>query len=363
MNILHIISAPAAGGAEIYVKDLAKALVKAGNTVHIGFLNHAVEIGRSPEFEIAFLKELSSLGIPYFFLPVGTRVRIWRGMKYVQRYIAENNIEVFHSHLTYGIVCGALASVPRVYTHHNIKMRLNRILFSIVSSFVDELIGISKSCTEALAKYSSRSVTTIFNGIDPDRIDKRALTPRSLGEKVRCIAVGQICAQKNFELLVEAVALVPTNTRERLVIAIAGEGSGADTEKLKRTISINGLNESVVLLGNRSDILSQMASSDLFLMSSIYEGLPIALIEAAASGLPCIVTDVGGCREIVETCCNGIVVERSNAKAIADALSRLIQDPQRFRAYSESALRLSSVFSINRSCAAHISLYETLAKS
>ena len=93
--------------------------------------------------------------------------------------------------------------------------------------------------------------------------------------------------------------------------AVGDEGGFApdlpsNTAALETKIVMEGLERTIQLLGNRNDVPALLAHSQLFLMSSAYEGLPIALIEATMSGLPCVVTNVGGCREIIEKCQNGV---------------------------------------------------------
>jgi glycosyltransferase involved in cell wall biosynthesis len=95
-------------------------------------------------------------------------------------------------------------------------------------------------------------------------------------------------------------------------------------------------------------------------MSSASEGLPIALIEAAASGLPCVVTDVGGCREIIESCQNGIVVEPNDPQKFADAIEAIINNAERYSEYSANALLHAQQFSIENAASSHISMYQRL---
>jgi glycosyltransferase involved in cell wall biosynthesis len=179
---------------------------------------------------------------------------------------------------------------------------------------------------------------------------------------IRCVAVGAITKQKNYNLLVSAVACIPASVRSRLTISIAGEGSQVETENLVKTIAEAGLDGSMELLGNVDDIPALLDRSHLFVMSSAWEGLPIALIEAASAGLPCIVTDVGGCREVIDTCSNGLVVAPGNVQALADAIESLVREPSKLTEYSDNALTHASEFSIERACEEHLALYEEVSR-
>ena len=361
MNILFVISSAASGGAEVYVKDLAKALVTRGHSVHIGFLNRAKDYGRSEEFELNFLKELTEFGIEYFFIGKHSRILPIIGLLKVRSYVKENGIDVYHAHLMHAIGYGAFLRIPRIYTHHNIVMRGSKSLFGLLNHFIDSLVGISDLCSKALGEHSGRPVHTIFNGVD-DKKFEREYVARTLGKSVNCLAVGRICEQKNYKLLIEAILQLPELDRARLNVCIAGEGSQSDTEALKNLIVSNNLGGSVKLLGNVTNIPKLMGESDLFLMSSAWEGLPISLIEACYAGLPCVVTDVGGCSEVVNVVENGFVVPPNDSSAFAAKISELINNDDLYSMFSMNALVGCLNFSIKNSMDKHDFLYRKLIK-
>jgi glycosyltransferase involved in cell wall biosynthesis len=346
----------------MYVKDLAKRFLSQGHSVHIGFLGEASDTGRSIVFENAFLAELRSAGVNYFFVGHNSRKFPWMGAIRVRRYVRDENIDVYHAHLTYGIVFGALLDIPRIYTHHNAKMRVNRFIFKVLKRWVDQFVAISDLCGRLLAEYAGRNITVIRNGVDIGKISQKRVILDGPESTIRCVAVGAITKQKNYNLLVSAVARIPASVRSRLTISIAGEGSQVETENLVKTIAEAGLKGSIELLGNVDDIPALLDRSHLFAMSSAWEGLPIALIEAASAGLPCIVIDVGGCREVIDTCRNGLVVAPGNVQALADAIESLVREPSKLTEYSDNALTHASEFSIERACEEHLTLYEEVSR-
>ena len=363
MNILHVIASPSPGGIESYVKDLAIESVANDQFVHVCFLETASEAATSQEFEKEYLTKLESAGVKFFFIGRDARLRFWRGIAKMRKYVQENSIDIFHSHLTYGIVFGACVGIPRVYTHHSVDMRVGRFAFALLSSLIDQLVGISDNCAKVLSAHAAREVVTIVNGVDLGRFPQEDSNIREIEDRIDCISVGRVCAEKNYELLVQAVARLPVELRCRLSVKIVGAGSEAMMARLEKAILDGGLCEVVHLLGSRSDIPALLASSQLFIMSSSTEGLPIALIEAAVSGLPCIVTDAGSCREVIEECRNGIVVEPDNPQALADAIEILISDPTQIAAYSANALNCSKGYSIENSVISHTSMYTRLLSS
>ena len=361
MRILHIISSPAAGGAEIYIKDLAKALTQKGLTIYIGFLNRASDFGRSIEFEKNFLSELSEAGIKYFFIGNQARKNPLSGMLRVRKYCREHNIDIYHSHLKFGIIFGVSLKIPRIYTHHNIVPEVSMYLYNVFNLFVESYVGISPVCADKLAQYTGRSVTTIMNGVDQTKLFPYLSQRNSGAALIQCIAVGRIQPQKNYKLLIEALRLVPADISKLLRVFIAGEGPAELTKELEDLIAHYGLSNTVSLLGNRSDIPQLLGKSQVFLMTSAWEGLPIALIEATLSGLPCIVTNVGGCSEVINACQNGFVVDPNNPEAFADAICEVVETPDLLAKLSSNALNNSVEFTIDHAADGHIALYRSLA--
>ncbi|MFL6741194.1 MAG: glycosyltransferase [Sphingomicrobium sp.] len=360
MRILHLISSPSAGGAEIYVKDLAKEMVRLGHQPYIGFLNRSGDIGRNEDFERRFLDELELAGVPYFVVGYECRRNPILGALRVRRFCAAHGIEIYHSHLHYALIFGALLRVPHVHTHHNIVPDSWRIMYRLFNQLVDSYIGISEVCAEALSQFSGRAVTEIFNAVDPSKLERANPANWCAGDRLECISVGRIQAQKNLALLVEAVRLLPAEIRDSVHVSIAGEGPPADVSALRLAIDRAGLNDTITLLGNRHDVPELLARSQLFVMSSAWEGLPISLLEASVTGLPFIATDVGGCREIAAKCGNGIIVPPGDARAMASAIEGLVRDRAKLRQIAENAQANSGYFEIERAAREHLTLYSSL---
>ena len=99
----------------------------------------------------------------------------------------------------------------------------------------------------------------------------------------------------------------------------------------------NSADAYIHFLGRRSDINVILANSDIFVLPSLHEGLPNALMEAMAMGLPCVATDVGGVRQLIDDQQSGVVVEIKNSKALYEAMSDFLQTPMLRVRYGESA--------------------------
>lgn len=361
LRILHVVSAPAAGGAEVYVKQLAVEQRRLGHQPRIAFLDRAQQAGRSPEFERRFLADLKSACVEYFFIGNASRRIPFLGAANVWRLCRSQRIQVYHSHLKYGILFGAFLRIPRFYTHHNSPPGLPIFLFRLFNLLVEYYVGISETCGDLLEGYTGRTATVIRNGVDLSRFMPKL---RRMNSKlpISCVSVGRIFDQKNYPLLVRAIALLPRSAREKLHVSIVGEGLPQLVSELEHDIRVAGLTECIHLAGNQIDVPAILDQSRIFLMSSAWEGLPIALLEATASGLPFIATDVGACRELAELCGNGVIVPPDDPQAFADALTDLVENPGKLLALSRAAVTSAATLSIATAARDHLQLYTSVLR-
>ncbi len=353
MNIIHCISAAAAGGAEIYVKDLAIAMVRKGHNVHICFLSHAYEVGRDAEFEKKFLDDLTSNNISFSFIGNKARKNPFYGFMKLRGVVKGFKADVLHCHLYYmAIFSLGIIGVKVFYTHHNIKLNAHPLMYKLLNLRVNTYIGICLNCTKLLKSVTNKNVVRIDNAVNENKIIRQ---PAQLvkSKPVKVIMVGGLAEQKNYLLMLNAVTYL--NDLDFQVI-IAGEGP------LKELIieEIHKLNISnkVTLIGNCNDVPELLAGGDIFAMSSLWEGLPISLLEATLTGLPVIVTNVGGCSEVVHNCYNGVVVDELNPTSYARGLRKLIELNAHREFYSNNAINFSARYTISYSLNKHLDLYD-----
>jgi glycosyltransferase involved in cell wall biosynthesis len=156
---------------------------------------------------------------------------------------------------------------------------------------------------------------------------------------------------------------LPAEILKRVTLDIVGEGAPKATTDLADRIEGAGLGRIVRLSGTSNRVVERFQDADLFLMSSAWEGMPIALLEASMAGLPFIATDVGGCAEVARLCGNGLIVPPGDATAFAEALAGLVTDPVQIKALSRAALADAAIFSIEASAKAHLALYQRLLQA
>lgn len=353
MRVLHIISSAAAGGAEVYARDLSIEMSKRGHDVFIVFLDRASEAGRDLSFESSFLEKLQEYNIEFGFIGQKARKNPLKGVLSLRRFSKEFKPDVVHSHLYYGAVFSLfLTGVKRIYTHHNIRLRANKYIYKLLDLKIDAYIGICDACRKLLEGVTNRQVHHIDNGVDESRIMKKA---RYLdNDPVKLVFIGRLSDQKNLNLLLEAAARVRGSD---FLVMIAGEGPLLP--ELQSMVEGLGIAPKVRFLGNVIDIKSLLNESDAFVMSSAWEGLPIAQIEATLTGLPVLVTHVGGCAEIVNSVGNGIAID-VDVVEYTSALESIINDyPLRLK-FHDNALKNSWIYSITTSVDKHLAVYRGL---
>ena len=189
-----------------------------------------------------------------------------------------------------------------------------------------------KTATMRDLNIPAEKITVIKESRDPFRLgqpsaQRRKLVRIRLGldeDQEVLINVGRQDYQKGQRYLLEAMGML-VSTRPRLVLLIAGR-SGDVTEELERLRDRLGLKERVRFLDHREDVPEILAAADLFAFPSLYEGLPGAVIEAMALGLPIVASDIDPVRETVEEGHNALLVKPASPSELASAIERLLED-------------------------------------
>ena len=273
----------APGGAETQVVYLAKGLHARGWDVHVVSLIKPT----------AFREELETNGVPVHA----------PGLTGIPRQIIELRPAILHSHMFHANLMARgvqlVAPVPvAIATLHSIQESSQRSESSWVRDLAyrstDPWADVTVAVSEAVAKRHSavkavpaRKLRIIPNAVDTERFFPAARGSRTQpGGPFTWLTAGRLMWKKDYPTLIEAFGEM---SECELLIA----GSGPDEERLRRSAPAN-----VHFLGQRNDLPDLLRRADGFVMSSRVEGMPVALLEASASGLPCVATDVGGVREI-----------------------------------------------------------------
>ncbi|HEX2741533.1 MAG TPA: glycosyltransferase [Rubrobacter sp.] len=231
-------------------------------------------------------------------------------------------------------------------------------------------VAIAGEVAESIRRvYGIEDFPLIPNGIPVNRFRDPSIGREGWRNKegfaptdVLFVCVATLRAQKNPALLVESFCRgAASDPRAHLLFAgVADLKSGDLVSKLERQIAALGLQERVHLLGLRSDIPELLNAADVFVLSSDYEGNPLAVLEAMAAGKPIISTAVGGVPELVEGGC-GLLVPPGDAQALSEAMRHMLESPEARKSMGEaSARRAVEHFDLRVMTGAYEDLYRTL---
>jgi glycosyltransferase involved in cell wall biosynthesis len=267
-----------------------------------------------------------------------------------------------------------LAGVPvRIATHHGIIEGFPRGLERLHSWLVNAriasiLVSVSTKALEQAAKAGAKRerMIVIQNGIVPAAADPSSGSSvrREMGlaeADVLLLSVGRLVYQKGHEFLIRAMPRVlARHPRAKAVVC----GEGALRGALQAQIAELRLEGSVFLEGNRPDIDRFLSAADIFVLPSRWEGLPVALLEAMAVGLPVVATHVEGVEEVVQNQAQGLLVPPGDPEALAAALIELLgRDEARRRMGEAARRRIEESYTVDIMCGKYLRVMSDLMDS
>jgi glycosyltransferase involved in cell wall biosynthesis len=304
---------------------------------------------------------------------VSRRSDILRRFLPLVRAIRAEHPAVFHAHLPaplsgkYGLLAARLSGVPAVIaTAHlftDVPPGLGADLnHRVARACIDRYIAVSEEVSRRMRarfRVPASKIRIVRNGIDLDRYC-RAADPRLrralAGDAPRALVltVARLDPQKGHEYLLAAAPAIP-----HAVFVFAGEG--AERPRLEEMARALGVGDRVRFLGHRSDIPDLLAVCDVFVLPSLYEGLPLAVLEAMAAAKPVIATAVGGTDEAVINGESGLLVPSAEPAALAAAIRTVLGDAAVARRLGEAGqIRVRREFSAGRMIAEVSGVYEDL---
>jgi glycosyltransferase involved in cell wall biosynthesis len=253
------------------------------------------------------------------------------------------------------LVAARLAGSSRVLvTHHTPELPRNdsiagRLWWRAGWATTPEVIYTSESDRQADGRKPAH---VIYYGIDLSRF--REASPALVRDGPVIGSVARLVPQKGHRFLLDAAPrILERHPRARFVLV----GEGPARADIERQAHRAGIEEHVLLVGERADVPAWLASFDVFALPSLFEGLCYAVIEAQAAGVPVVATPVGGVRETVIDHETGLVVPRKDPVALADAICWVLEHPAAARALSLEARRRVERFSKERMVEETITLY------
>lgn len=388
LGVLQLVGNLDVGGAQQVVVTLSKYLARSGHrpvvaTFRDGPLRSDIEQLGIPVVVLGRRKG-SVLAVHHF---IGGMLRTRRALAEL---VARHDIDVIQTHLLRSLdfLVATLRRThgrPLVYwTFHNYNFMLRREhlpnhqwllrpkqlayrwLYRLLSRRVSGLVAVSDEVRESILQEIGgvgAKIVIIPNGVDVDLFGDTADRDRlrsELGAHPDDFVMAMVATfkrQKGHVHLVEAMARVHPSHPEARVFLV---GDGELREDMTAKVEEAGLSGTIHFLGSRRDVAALLAASDCFVLPSLWEGLPIALLEAMASGLPCIATHVSGTEQVVVPGVTGLLVPPGDSTAFAAAIGDVLADRRRAGEMGAAGRRrVQSDFSAERQAGDHVRRFVT----
>jgi L-malate glycosyltransferase len=377
-------------------KSGAEPLRCGGSMVRVGFVVHVMQVAGAEVLIAETIRRLAGRINPVIFcldaigalgeqlqaegvevVSLGRRPgRDWRMVWRLARELQNRRIEVLHAHQYTPFFYAALAKSwirrrPRlIFTEHGrhfpdyvspLRRTVNRLVLDRCADAVNACCRFSADSLGRVDGFTRGRIEVIENGIDLERYgprgDREALRRRlGLALKRRYLTcVARFHPVKDHTTLLRGFAAVAA-TRDDVDLLLVGDGPlRGDLQALSCQL---GMESRVRFLGVRSDVPDLLRVSDLFALTSVSEAASLTLLEAMASGLPVVVTAVGGNPEIVREEMEGLLVPRGHAPATAAALMRLLDDPGFAAAIGTAGrARVEAHYQLSRTIGRYLGLY------
>ena len=368
-RILLVIDEANVGGGQRHVLWLAEGLVRDG-----------YEIAVACERQGYLVDELRSIGIRHLPVDLGNHFSA-KSLFHLIRLIREFDPTIVHTHGgtagVYGRIAARYLNRTTVHTYHGIHYlhfeagwmkRIYLFLEQFLLRWTDATICVANSdlhlaLSHNLAKHARAFV--VVNGINARQFGPSAepsKRKRVSNRRVTVIGtIGRLHEQKGHRYLIQAageIAKLSAPIEFRIV------GDGNLRSELELQVQTLGLQNVIRFLGSRTDITAQLAQMDLFVLPSLWEGLPLVLLEAMSAGVPIIASNVDGVSEILEDGKDALLVPPRDPHTLAMAIVKLIRNKKEARHLATNALRkISKRFDVKDMVRQTERVYRTILKS
>lgn len=368
--VLHLCSSLGMFGGENVLLSLAKEMRSSTFIPIVGVLRNS----QNPHTEIA--DEASKNKIDNVIFPCNGRFDL-KTILLIRGYIKSHDIKILHSHDFksdfYGFLVSILTPIRTIATCHNWIASNGKVYFY---NYIDQfllryfhfVVAVSPSVKNILMDkgVSPEKIAIIFNGVCIDSFhsnnsEKSIDLRREIGIPPDCPiigTVGRLSSEKGYTYFLNAAKDVLEDYPNIYFLIV---GDGPQRQELINLVSSIGIKGNVVFTGIRTDINRIYSLLDIFVISSITEGLPMVLLEALASRKPVISTNVGAIAQVIEHEVNGLFVEPGNIEQLADAIKTLLDNKYQSVTLAQRGYeKVSMYFSSKTMADKYIDVYQKL---
>lgn len=353
MNILFFTRCMGSGGTEKVILQLCKALIGEGHRVIVcAASGNGVEDLKENKIRYYEIPDIQKKSMAVFIRTIHILLNI----------IKREKVTVVHTHhrmaAFYLYLLRPFVQIKTLNTIHNTfddKKIITRILFNNTYN-----IAVGDSVKKNMVidyKIKENHITVIHNAIDDKVVETENLEWLSNLRKENFVVgnIGRVNEQKGFDYYIDAALAIK---KQGLPIKFLIIGDGVMLHSMKKKVEENDLEESVIFTGFQKNILNIIRQLDLVVLSSLWEGFPLTPIETFSMKKTIVVTDVPGNIEIVENRKNGLVVEKKNGIAIANAVVELYENKDYKKRLEENAYdTYVKEYSYQAFCSKYLELY------
>ena len=366
MKVLHVVNSLNVGGLEQMVISLAKVQKQLGYEVAIASLQEKGYLATSVE----------RMGISVLCAEKGNNTNSLRSVFLLRKAIRTFAPRIIHTHNAvphyYTVLAsrGLLNDARFINTRHDMGQHAYTIkaesLYKLAMHWTKFGVSVCNAAQREFLAFRSfplRKARVVINGISLNQFDVKSPSGKpSLCESLNIPkstwiigTIGRLAPIKDQGLLIDAMSDLCKHISNACLVIV---GDGPSREALEKKTAELNLTEKVFFLGRRNDVASLLSGMDIFVQSSITEGYSMALVEAAAAGLPVIATDVGGNGEIVQQGITGILIQAATGEKFSKAISFLIASEKLRQEMSQNAIAWAQANgSIEQMAAAYSELY------
>lgn len=353
MKITFVTDTLQAGGAERVISILANRLQKRGYDVEIICLRmHKVFYEFDSSVKLTFVEDNVNSGII-------------KKMLWLRKYIKQQKPSVVIAFMV-GVYIFTLLSLMGMKQTVIVSERIDprktskktrNVLRKMVLPLVQHMVVQTEDIKSYFPAFIRKKTSIIYNPVTEDVFVNDSV---NVNKMKRLINVGRLYDQKNQRMLIDAFSKVIDKFPD-YELAIFGEGPLQ--EELQNLINEKGLNNAVKLMGKSSRIIEELKSSEVFCLSSDYEGMSNAMIEAVCLGLPVITTDISGAKDVITDGVNGYIVNVNDSDGFADAISKILSDESLKEQMGKNNLQKANLFKADTIVDSWIELIYKLVKS
>ena len=358
MKIAHVVDSMDVGGAETIVAQMCRLQRDQGHDPRIYAVASLGALGEQMLQEGFSVKTHLGRSLP-------------DGMRNFFRAFKNAHPDVVHLHnptpTIYAAIPARMAGVPSIVsTRHSLvakpRNRTVELKYAVAAGCCDWIVGICDATANNLKEIHSirtRKIVRIYNGAAPLKCAAKEQQPQKDGFTL--VFVGRLEPVKNHSLLLRAFAAAHASMPSLRLWMI---GDGSERNRLETLAAELGISAWVTFWGQQLDVAPFFSAADVFIMSSISEGLPMSLLQAFSLGLPAIVTDVGGMAEVVRLSNAGLTVSVIDPAEMEAAILRLARGKEEREQFSKNAQQaFHAQFTLRTMVDAYADLYRNIPRA